>query len=601
MDTLAAPAQPGSGPSVPQADGILPGGPLAAPAKRFKVALSFPGEHRSYVAQVAGFLSDSLRQDRVLYDKYHEGEFARANLDAYLQGLYRDQSELVVVFLSKHYDEKQWCGVEWRALRDLLKDRQDASLLFLRFDMAKIPGLFSIDGYIWIGERTARDIADVILERAALPGGGREIPLPKPPSNLLHALLWGILFCGLIVLSTYFPWTVISRKFTLAALAIAAFSATRAGLLDLIGIPVKRNIQWAARQIQERPLPLGAFIGLLLTAICVKVGYVGKGVYERDRYSNLIQDSIEQKGLEKDKSLREAFAYLPWRRDAQVLLEERFWRLRTFRRTEPAVPSLAEDRKDNKDQYRKEMNNFYEFARPIIERLRSAPVPPESITGRPVSTQSDPLLWIASLIPEAGEYNETKWKQLAIDTFPPKKSATQELMIAMLELEIYQKNKSIVQNRLEFLKSIVEKEGPSLEDVFEYQLACDRIGQFALIAHKPNEAIYYFDKILNLRARRAESPDLGILWQRPPEKLMLFSMFGAVEPSLTKFAPELVKAKEFIAIDGFKELFLELIATYSLFKQIDAWDQGSLRDKRLTGGNVDNYVNDVMLKQGWRY
>ena len=44
--------------------------------KRFLVALSFPGEHREFVANVAHLLSRELGQQRVLYDKFHEAEFA---------------------------------------------------------------------------------------------------------------------------------------------------------------------------------------------------------------------------------------------------------------------------------------------------------------------------------------------------------------------------------------------------------------------------------------------------------------------------------------------------------------------------------------------
>lgn len=47
-------------------------------ARRFSVALSFPGEHRSIVKEVAEHLAATLTQERVLYDKFHEAEFARS-------------------------------------------------------------------------------------------------------------------------------------------------------------------------------------------------------------------------------------------------------------------------------------------------------------------------------------------------------------------------------------------------------------------------------------------------------------------------------------------------------------------------------------------
>ena len=133
--------------------------------KRFQVALSFSGDRRDFVKQVAHNLAAKLGRDRVLYDGYYEAEFARPNLDTHLQRLYHDESELIAVFLCAGYETKEWCGLEWRAIRDLIKQRQAESVMPLRFDMTEIPGLFSIDGYVWIGERPAEEIANVILQR----------------------------------------------------------------------------------------------------------------------------------------------------------------------------------------------------------------------------------------------------------------------------------------------------------------------------------------------------------------------------------------------------------------------------------------------------
>jgi hypothetical protein len=38
--------------------------------RRFDIALSFPGEHRAFVEQVAGQLAAAFGKERVLYDKY---------------------------------------------------------------------------------------------------------------------------------------------------------------------------------------------------------------------------------------------------------------------------------------------------------------------------------------------------------------------------------------------------------------------------------------------------------------------------------------------------------------------------------------------------
>jgi hypothetical protein len=140
------------------------------PAKRrFRAALSFPGEHRSRVENIANMLAARLGRERVLYDKWYEAEFARPNLDIYLSKLYHDESDLIAVFLCQEYNEKEWCGLEGRAWRDVLKHKEDERLMFLRLDQAGVPGVYSIDGYLPIREMSAEAVAAAILQRLGDP------------------------------------------------------------------------------------------------------------------------------------------------------------------------------------------------------------------------------------------------------------------------------------------------------------------------------------------------------------------------------------------------------------------------------------------------
>ena len=109
--------------------------------KRFQVALSFPGEHRGRVEKIAETLAATLPRTSVLYDRWYSEEFNQADLDVYLQKLYHDESEVIAVFLCKEYNAKEWCGLEWRACRDLLKHKKGAQLMFFRLDDADVPGL----------------------------------------------------------------------------------------------------------------------------------------------------------------------------------------------------------------------------------------------------------------------------------------------------------------------------------------------------------------------------------------------------------------------------------------------------------------------------
>lgn len=132
---------------------------------KFKVALSFPGEKRDYAKKVSEILSKELGEHKVFYDNFYQSQLARPNLDILLQNIYRNQSELIVIFLCKEYAQKEWCGLEWRAIRDIIKSKQDDQLMFVRFDDAPIDGVFSIDGYIDANNTLEEELSNLVIER----------------------------------------------------------------------------------------------------------------------------------------------------------------------------------------------------------------------------------------------------------------------------------------------------------------------------------------------------------------------------------------------------------------------------------------------------
>jgi hypothetical protein len=125
-----------------------PAASVAFETRHFKVALSFPGESRPLVGAFAEHLKETLGNDSVFYDNDYVAELARPNLDLLLQRIYHKNSDLIVVFLSGDYAAKEWCGLEWRAIRDIIKQRSDAQVMLLRLDQEPVPGLFGIDDYI---------------------------------------------------------------------------------------------------------------------------------------------------------------------------------------------------------------------------------------------------------------------------------------------------------------------------------------------------------------------------------------------------------------------------------------------------------------------
>jgi len=136
--------------------------------RRFKIAVSFAGEHRNYIENTVNeLLERGFTKNVILYDMFHEAEFARPNLDIHLYNLYSKDSELVVVFLSKEYNEKQWTGLEYRAIRKIMNDRiNDNSIMLIRFGNHEIDGLsHTTDGSINAHSHSWSSLAELIIQR----------------------------------------------------------------------------------------------------------------------------------------------------------------------------------------------------------------------------------------------------------------------------------------------------------------------------------------------------------------------------------------------------------------------------------------------------
>ncbi len=139
--------------------------PPHPPGADYLVSLSYPGEQRKLVSSVADRLARELGRDRVFYDRFHEDSLPSIDLDVYLQDLYRYGSRLAVVFISEDYERKPWCGLEWRAIRDLIRSKERDRILLVRVDDAELPGIFGLDRYIDARVLKPEEVAERILGR----------------------------------------------------------------------------------------------------------------------------------------------------------------------------------------------------------------------------------------------------------------------------------------------------------------------------------------------------------------------------------------------------------------------------------------------------
>jgi hypothetical protein len=131
----------------------------------FDVALSFPGEQRDYVHQVAAALERRIGPNSYFYDDNYVAQLARPSLDLLLQDIYRNRSKLVVAFLCGDYQNKEWCGIEFRAIKEIIMERDDKKIMFVKMDDGSVEGVFKTDGFVDSRKYSPEDVARLIQER----------------------------------------------------------------------------------------------------------------------------------------------------------------------------------------------------------------------------------------------------------------------------------------------------------------------------------------------------------------------------------------------------------------------------------------------------
>lgn len=129
----------------------------------YEVVLSFAGEDRQYVEQVANYLKTN--HVRVFYDEFEEVTMWGKDLVEHLDRTYRGTARYCVMFLSKHYAEKMWPNHERRsALAKAIQEKQEY-ILPARFDDTEVPGIRPTVHYVSLRKYTPEQFGDKILQK----------------------------------------------------------------------------------------------------------------------------------------------------------------------------------------------------------------------------------------------------------------------------------------------------------------------------------------------------------------------------------------------------------------------------------------------------
>jgi hypothetical protein len=155
---------------------------ISDPAQLFDVSLSFAGEDRDFVRDVAKRLIE--HGQLVFYDEYYQTDLLGKDLVTWLRRIYGDRSRHCAVFVSKHYSRKRWPNlVERQAILDRSTQLEDDYLIPIVLDSSWLDGLPSTIGYIDARELLPDVVANLINTKL---GGGS---LSNDESDLFWSLM----------------------------------------------------------------------------------------------------------------------------------------------------------------------------------------------------------------------------------------------------------------------------------------------------------------------------------------------------------------------------------------------------------------------------
>lgn len=136
---------------------------------RYHIALSFAGEDRTYVEEVANHLRSASVD--VFYDLFEEEDLWGKDLYEHLTSVYRDQAMFTVMFVSEHYVTKLWGTHERKSAQARAFRESREYILPATFDPSvEVPGMLETTGYIDLNKKTPAQLADLIVRKLGKTG-----------------------------------------------------------------------------------------------------------------------------------------------------------------------------------------------------------------------------------------------------------------------------------------------------------------------------------------------------------------------------------------------------------------------------------------------
>src|SRR5260221_305604 len=137
--------------------------PVVQNARRYDLALSFAGEDRAIVEEVARLLQSV--GVKVFYDKFEEVELWGKDLTAHLANIYKNRADYCAMFISGHYGSKACAKLERQHAQSRALVEKREYILPILLDQSEVPGLPSTVAHIDARNLSAAQIAEKLRRK----------------------------------------------------------------------------------------------------------------------------------------------------------------------------------------------------------------------------------------------------------------------------------------------------------------------------------------------------------------------------------------------------------------------------------------------------
>ena len=146
---------------------------------KYQVALSFAGEQRAYVDEVARHLRS--RAISVFYDRFEKESLWGRSAAEVFNEVFGGQSDYVVMFISAAYVSKAWPNHERRSAVNHMISQQREYILPVRFDDTPVPGLPTDTIYETAQKLSPAQLSALIAKKLGIrPFAGKASQRPPP-------------------------------------------------------------------------------------------------------------------------------------------------------------------------------------------------------------------------------------------------------------------------------------------------------------------------------------------------------------------------------------------------------------------------------------